>query len=285
VRHRGLSIRWRLTLWYGAVLSAILAGFSGAAYALMKHHLLALTDAALREEWAELRDEIGRAGELRRLPEVLAARFSHVEGYEFQVEAPGGEPLFRSPGVGPRGLPGSEARPDGAPALASVDLEGLGPARLAVGVIPGPTGPLPARVAVTLAPNGRAMRELVTVFLTLGPLALACALGGGYWLAHKALAPVDRMAAAAAEITSTRLDRRLDEPRTDDELGGLARTFNAMIARLERSFEEVRRFTADAAHELRTPLAVMRTEAEVALRSPRSPERDARVLEDLLEEI
>ena len=93
------------------------------------------------------------------------------------------------------------------------------------------------------------------------------------------------MAATAAEITATRLDHRLDEPEAYDELGDLARTFNAMIARLQRSFEEVRRFTADAAHELRTPLAAMRTEAEVALRSPRSPVRDARVLENLLEEI
>ena len=104
-------------------------------------------------------------------------------------------------------------------------------------------------------------------------------------LARKALAPVDRMAATAKEITSTRLDRRLDAPNSSDELGRLANTFNDMIARLQRSFDEIRRFTADAAHELRTPLASMRTDAEVALRAPRSPENDGRVLENLLEEI
>ena len=107
----------------------------------------------------------------------------------------------------------------------------------------------------------------------------------GLLVGAKALSPVDRMAATAAEITATRLDRRLAEPETLDELGHLAHTFNTMISRLQRSFDEVRRFTADAAHELRTPLAVMRTEAEVALRSQRSPDRDARVLENLLEEI
>ena len=105
-----------------------------------------------------------------------------------------------------------------------------------------------------------------------GPLAVGCTLGGGYLLARQALAPVERMAATADEITATRLDRRLDAPNPDDELGRLARTLNGMIARLERSFEEVRRFTADAAHELRTPLAILRNEAEVALRVPRESE-------------
>ena len=74
-------------------------------------------------------------------------------------------------------------------------------------------------------------------------------------------------------------------PNPDDELGRLARTLNGMIARLERSFEEVRRFTADAAHELRTPLAILRNEAEVALRIPRESEQYRDCLENMLEEI
>ena len=138
---------------------------------------------------------------------------------------------------------------------------------------------------MSLAPNDRALRELLAVLLTTGPIALAAALGGGYLLARKALAPVGQMAANAAEITASQLDRRIAASNPDDELGQLARMLNDMIERLERSFSEVRRFTADAAHELRTPLSVMRTMAEVALRSPRSPEQDGRVLEDLLEEI
>ena len=100
-------------------------------------------------------------------------------------------------------------------------------------MVRGPSGSLLIQAAVTLDPNARALRELVTVLLTLGPAALASALGGGYWLARKALSPVDRMAATAAEITATRLDRRLAEPEANDELGYLAHTFNAMIARLQ----------------------------------------------------
>jgi two-component system, OmpR family, heavy metal sensor histidine kinase CusS len=284
---RRLSIRWRLTLWYGAVLSVILLGFCAAVYLLMERHLLSLTDATLREELDELGAEVVRAGSLAELPAGLSLRFPGQEGYELQVGTLAGEPLFRSIGIGSKGLPRPVALPvdSGAPVYESVNLNEHGPVRLSSRVIPGPTGSVLIQAAVTLAPNVRAMRELVAVFLTIGPVALLSTLAGGFWLARKALSPVDRMAATAAEITATQLDRRLAEPEAKDELGYLAQTFNAMIARLQRSFEEVRRFTADAAHELRTPLAAMRTEAEVALRSLRSPERDARVLENLLEEI
>ena len=284
---RRLSIRWRLTLWYGTVLALILIGFSGAVYLLMQRHLLTLTDAALSEELDELADEVRRVKALAGLPEALRMRFPGHEGYELQVRTGSGEPVFRSRGIESKGLPGPLIGRNGldCPTYESVMLEGGRPVRMASREVRGPAGPLVIQAAVTLVPNVRALRELVSILLTLGPVALASAVGGGYWLARKALSPVDRMAATAAQITATRLDRRLAEPEAHDELGYLARTFNTMISRLQRSFEEVRRFTADAAHELRTPLAAMRTEAEVALRSPRSPYRDARVLENLLEEI
>jgi heavy metal sensor kinase len=284
---RRLSIRWRLTLWYGAVLSVILIGFGVAVYLLMQRHLLALSDAALNEELDELAAEVAKVEDLATLPQILGSRFPGHEGYELEVRSAAGRPLFRSAGLGTAGLPDPLVRQSARdePKYESVELDGRRPVRLASRRVTAPAGTLVIQAAVTLGPNIRALDELVAVLLTLGPAALASAVGGGYWLARKALSPVDRMAATAAEITATRLDRRLAEPEANDELGYLAHTFNAMIARLQRSFDEVRRFTADAAHELRTPLASMRTEAEVALRSPREPQRDARVLENLLEEI
>jgi heavy metal sensor kinase len=107
--------------------------------------------------------------------------------------------------------------------------------------------------------------------LAIGPLMILVSIGGGYWLATRSLRPVDQMTQTAARITAQQLDSRLEVANPHDELGRLALTFNALLDRLERSFTELRKFTADAAHEFRTPLAVIRTSLEVALRSPRTP--------------
>ncbi len=265
---------------------AILLGFSGAVYLLMRHHLLALTDAALAEESADLGGDVGRCPDPAAFPRELGLRYSSHEGYEFQVSTERGTSLFRSDRLGTEGLPffRPEMMPD-QPVFTTLASDRRGHWRMASRLVAHPSAPLVVQAAVSLAPNDRALGGLVAVLLLAGPIVLAGALAGGYMLARKALAPVDRMVATAQEITASRLDRRLDAPNSQDELGRLVSTFNDMISRLERSFDEVRRFTADAAHELRTPLAVMRTEAEVALRSPRSPERDGHVLESLLEEI
>jgi heavy metal sensor kinase len=106
----------------------------------------------------------------------------------------------------------------------------------------------------------------------------------GYVLARKALAPMERLRRSTKEITAERLDRRLPVVNPHDELGLLTDTFNAMIGRLERSFAEIRRFTADASHELRTPLTAIHTEAEVALAKPLSLAEHQQLLGSILEE-
>jgi signal transduction histidine kinase len=98
---------------------------------------------------------------------------------------------------------------------------------------------------------------------------LACVLG--YWLAGRALAPVDRIIQSAGSIGVQNLSRRLEVPRARDELQRLTVTLNDMLERVECSVKRITQFTADASHDLRTPLSAIRMDAEIALRRTRSP--------------
>jgi|SRR6476660_4397552 len=96
------------------------------------------------------------------------------------------------------------------------------------------------------------------------PLAIL-ALGSilGYWLSHKALAPVDAITCTARNINAANLSTRLEDLTTGDELQRLSDTLNEMLPRIETAFQHVSQFTADASHELRTPISLIRTEAEL----------------------
>src|SRR5262249_50856805 len=136
-----------------------------------------------------------------------------------------------------------------------------------------------------LTETDRELRQLLLVLATAGPLALLLSGGLAYLLARKALAPMQNLDRLTREITADHLDRRLPVHNPADELGRLTETINAMIGRLQRSFEEIRRFTADASHELRTPLTAIRTEAEVALRQPLNVNEYQQLLSSILEEV
>ncbi len=280
-----LSIRLKMTLWYGAVLAIVLLAFGAVVYLTMRHQLLSRIDQGLDEELADVLYEVKRANDPKSLSEWLDRRFARHEGFDFQITRPSGERFFVSARLADQSLSiPAPATVTETPHYESASAADSKRWRIVTVRVTGPDGPLTVQIARSLEPFDHESRELLATLLLVGPLTLLVAVGGGYFLARRALAPVQRMTQAANQITADRLSQRIDIANPDDELGALAGTLNRMIERLERSFTEMQRFTADAAHELRTPLAIIRAEAEVALRSQRSPEEYAHVLENLLEE-
>jgi heavy metal sensor kinase len=141
------------------------------------------------------------------------------------------------------------------------------------------------RLGYSERPIWARFEELSVAALLAVPIVLALAGLGGYLLAKRALTPLEEMARRAEEITSERLHERLPNGEVDDELGHLAGVFNKLLARLEQSFEQLRRFTSDASHELRTPLTSIRSVGEVALQKDGSREEYRDTIGSMLEEV
>ena len=112
--------------------------------------------------------------------------------------------------------------------------------------------------------------RVILGFAAAAGIALALALGGGWFLVGRALAPVERIGETAEAMSESNLGLRIDVTRTEDELGRVATSLNRAFDRLQEAFERQTRFTADASHELRTPLASLMAELEWALARPRA---------------
>jgi heavy metal sensor kinase len=109
------------------------------------------------------------------------------------------------------------------------------------------------------------LHQLVAALLVVGSLVLACCAAGSYWLAARSFAPMQRLAETARKIKAGDLHQRVPVPPARDEVQYLAVTLNAMLDSLDHAFARQRRFVADASHELRTPVAVIRNKAGIAL--------------------
>jgi len=141
------------------------------------------------------------------------------------------------------------------------------------------------QIASSLEEVEDALNTLFIILIITVPLALMVAILGGQFLAHKALKPVDNITQTARMITSQNLNQRITPPKVKDEISRLIETFNGMISRLDQSFRQIKQFSSDASHELKTPLTILKGEVEVMLRKERTPQEYQQTLKSNLEEV
>jgi heavy metal sensor kinase len=292
------SLRWRLTGWYVLLLACVLLLFSAGTYVVVYKLLLDNFDDLLKtqanlivqtinfsDRGLVLQNDALRAG--RRSDEYLTRIYRADRVLLFDDN------------------PGEQA-----PELTHALEEALA-GEQHINQVSGREGPLRVlsfpitqggkvvgalQLGVSLEDFGDTMRTLFKVMLLMAPAMLLIASGGGLFLANRALGPIDRITRAAQRISAEDLSQRLNLRGPDDEVGRLARTFDAMLARLQSAFEQQRRFASDASHELRTPLTAIIGQIDVAIERPRDADsyratlagvreqarRLARLAEDLL---
>lgn len=283
-----MNIRLKLTLWYTALLFCMLIIFGVVIYIGLSRSLLVAIDNHLQreaglaignlkfeleehEEDDDHEDDAPEDGEHEKMVGhwEVELKFKPEEGLLWRILDTQGQPLL-DPGYFdeatfdlPAGLNqvsfsyGTLA--DDTPIrlyTAPFILEGQGR-----GII---------QVAESYAQVQEVQQQLIFLLTVSGPFILLAASGGGWFLATNALAPIDRITRTADKIGATGLHQRLNFNLPDDEVGRLAQTFDKMLARLEAAFNRQKRFIADASHEMRTPLTILKGDVEVALIRPRT---------------
>lgn len=284
-RWRRTSIRARLAALYAATLLAVLLAHATGVWLLVADRLEADLDQRLREDFEVVESMLATTEDGRprwgsdhqhgpdELEDLIRA----------EVWSAGGALLLRTVSVEPWAdrLPpvrGSEVRLDGLTA-------GAERLRLLQGPYTVGGRPVIIRVIRTEERMRSFLRTLGLIDLLGLPLVAALAGTAGYLMARRALRPVALMTERAKAIAADRLHERLPVDNPHDELGQLALVFNDTFARLERSFAQLRRFTADASHELRTPLTSIRSVGEVALRRPRADADYREAIGSMLEDV
>lgn len=288
-----LTMRSRLTLVYTAVFGLLLSAIVVTSYRVLAHQLDADVTARLTELTA------GLHGYLRfdhGTPTIVfdpndpdQAAFVHEATRHYQVyDANSGELLVQSDALAPLGLRFTPAEVQVFRAQSGLPdiVTDYGRIRLSNSVL----SPVAGRsyllqVGVSLSPMDRALNRFIQILLWSIPAGLLAAVFVGRWMTGLGLAPLTSLAAAARSINVSNLHRRLPIRGTGDELDDVARAFNDTLARLEQAVGEMRQFSAALAHELRTPLAALRGEIEMAMLQAPSREDIACRLSSQLEEI
>jgi len=281
-----LSIRFRLTLWYTAILVASLI-FSAALESLsLSHILLADADVSL-SLWADSAQKIVarevEAGEVEYVKDAISEYADTLSnGIALRLQSADGAGVFDSAPPGHLDWPATR-NADGRGQSSYITMRSRTVEWRVLSrqvTVEGLTYRLQIAASLNTA-NALARRFQIILFWTL-PLVLGIASLGGYWISHRALAPVDAVTTAARAIGIGNLSQRLEVPRVKDELHRLSQTWNEMLDRLETAVARLSQFTADASHELRSPIALIRATAEITLSEDRTATQYRGALEKIM---
>ncbi len=271
-----MSIRLRLTLYWALVLAAILFSSAYALSKLFAYEQWRPMDAALLEEADTSADEIAHANLKDAIDIVRRLSLETDVGPHrravlitaHRVVADFGDHQDIPPRVSVEsGFRGLRMGANRSFRFAIIPLSFQGERAMLLD-------------GIDVRPVRRSIDQLRRALLLTVPMVLLLCVAGGYVLAGRALAPIAAVGQALAAIQPSDLRRRLHAPKVRDEIGRLTETINALLDRLERASAAERRFASDAAHELRTPLAVLRSGLEVALARERSPDQSRIALEN-----
>jgi heavy metal sensor kinase len=278
-----LNIRWRLTLWNAIAFALILTAFGFVVYSLLRDAHFTMLDKALGRRASSLVEALQKGKATDRAISEWITRFGNHGEYQAFLIDDNQKTLAATEGLSGEDLARLVPITSGAK-MGTLDDVRLKRRRFrTVNFSKDAQG---NRVTV-LAELEHLDEELALVratFLWAIPPALLLAAALSYWLAVRALSPVERLRKSTDAITATDLNQRLPVANEHDELGQLTHTVNALIGRLEHAFDEIKRFSADASHELRTPIAIIQSEAEMCLQQGPSGTRTAERLQSIIEE-
>ena len=285
---RTRSIGIRLAAWYFLVFACGVAAFSVAAWFAMRASLYRAIDEALEDRVRGVQRFMELQIASLSIPEIRDEFREHSVlgpgGDLFQVSDADGQWLYRSVPLESNNVPIVSPASLGAPRFENLPVQShmlrFYSQRIAVN-----GRAYTVQVAVPMNEAFEALQWFRIMLLLAAPLLLIAASAGGYWISTRALAPVDAISRAAQRISIENLAERLHVPQTGDQLQRLTETLNAMLSRLEASVGRITQFTADASHELRAPVSLIRTTAEVAtLNRDRAAREYLEALDDILEE-